>query len=115
MIGDTTILAHALGLAAFKDNFHTSENEDGCKFTQPELYTELETYIAALSGGPIGPGDGASDLNSTLILVTCMSDGRLLKPSYPAMSVDSSFVYRAFNKDGPSGQLYAGYTEVSIL
>ena len=115
MIGDTTILAHALGLAAFKDDFHTSENEDGCRFTTPESYPELETYIAALSGGPVGPSDTASGPNSTLILATCMSDGRLLKPSYPAMSVDSSFVYRAFNKDGPSGQLYAGYTEVSVL
>ena len=116
MIGDTTILAHALGLAAFKDDFHTSENEeDGCKSTTPELYPELETYIAALSGGPVGPSDTASGPNSTLILATCMRDGRLLKPSHPAMSADSSFVYRAFNKDGPSGQLYAGYTEVSIL
>ena len=115
MIGDTTILAHALGLAAFKDDFHTSENEDGCKFKTPESYPELETYIAALSGGPVGPSDTASGPNSTLILATCMRDGRLLKPSHPAMSADSSFVYRAFNKDGPSGQLYAGYTEVSLL
>jgi len=112
MIGDTTILAHALGLAAFKDNFHTTPQEEGCKFTKSEAYPELETYMAALSAGPVGPSDAADGANKMLIMATCMSDGRLLKPSHPVMSVDSSFVYRAFKKDGPSGQLYAGYTEV---
>jgi len=68
--------------------------------------------MAALSAGPVGPSDAADGANKMLIMATCMSDGRLLKPSHPVMSVDSSFVYRAFKKDGPSGQLYAGYTEV---
>ena len=53
-IGDTTMLAHALGLAAFKDNYHTTTNQDGCKGSS-EPYPALETYVSALSGGPIGP------------------------------------------------------------
>ena len=65
--------------------------------------------MAALSAGPVGPSDTADGANKMLIMATCMSDGRLLKPSHPVMSVDSSFVYRSFKKDGPSGQLYAGY------
>lgn len=41
-----------------------------------------------------------------------MSDGRLLKPTLPVMSLDSTFLQRAFQSGGPSGQLWAAYTEV---
>ena len=41
-----------------------------------------------------------------------MSDGRLLKPIRPIMSLESSFLRRAFQSTGPSGQLWAAYTEV---
>jgi hypothetical protein len=111
-IGDTTILANALGLAAFKDNFHTAVVEKGCHNTQNEPAPALETYAAALSGGPIGPSDHVLLANKTLIMATCMTDGRLLKPTHPAMSLDSTFLYRAFKSSGPNGQLWAAFTEV---
>ncbi|CAI8031075.1 hypothetical protein GBAR_LOCUS17620 [Geodia barretti] len=111
-IGDTTILASALGLAAFKDNFHTSVIEKGCHNTENEPAPALETYAAALSGGPVGPSDHILKANRTLIMATCMSDGRLLKPTHPVMSLDSTFLYRAFQSSGPNGQLWAAYTEV---
>ena len=41
-----------------------------------------------------------------------MSDGRLLKLSRPVMSLESSFLLRAFGSSGPNGQLWAAYTEV---
>ena len=44
-----------------------------------------------------------------------MSDGRLLKPTRPVMSLDSTFIYRSFGTAGPNGQLWAAYTEVSAL
>ena len=39
-----------------------------------------------------------------------MEDGLLLKPTRPAMSLDSTFTQRAFGEGGPRGQLWAGYT-----
>ena len=39
-----------------------------------------------------------------------MEDGLLLKPTRPAMSLDSTFTQRAFGEGGPKGQLWAGYT-----
>ena len=39
-----------------------------------------------------------------------MEDGLLLKPTRPAMSLDSTFTQRAFGEGGPNGQLWTGYT-----
>ena len=39
-----------------------------------------------------------------------MEDGLLLKPTWPAMSLDSTFTQRAFGEEGPKGQLWTGYT-----
>ena len=45
------------------------------------------------------------------VLYTCsMEDGLLLKPTRPAMSLDSTFTQRAFGEGGPKGQLWTGYT-----
>lgn len=41
-----------------------------------------------------------------------MKDGRLLKPTRPAMSIDSTFVQRAFGSGGPDGQLWIAFTAV---
>ena len=38
-----------------------------------------------------------------------MEDGLLLKPTRPAMSLDSTFTQRAFGEGGPKGQLWTGY------
>ena len=47
------------------------------------------------------------------VLISCsMKDGRLLKPTRPAMSIDSTFIQRAFGSGGPDGQLWAAFTEV---
>jgi len=39
-----------------------------------------------------------------------MEDGLLLKPTRPAMSLDSTFTQRAFGEGGPKGLLWTGYT-----
>ena len=92
--------------------FHTESKEQVCKFTDPEPYPELETVAAALAGGPIGPGDSVSQMNKTLILSTCMSSGLLLKATRPAMSLDATFIQRAFGSYGADGKLWASYTVV---
>ena len=43
-----------------------------------------------------------------------MKDGRLLKPSSPTMSLDSTFLLRAFAKNKFTGQLSAAYTQVRV-
>ena len=114
-IGDSTILADSLGIAAFKDNFHSVKVEaDCCKLPTTENAPELEATVAALSRGPVGIGDQVGGSDKELIMATCMTDGRLLKPTHPSKSLDSTFVQRAFGSNGPAGQLYAAYTEVSI-
>lgn len=42
-----------------------------------------------------------------------MEDGRILKPTRPTMSLDSTFLQRAFGEGGPEGQMSAAYTEVN--
>jgi len=93
------MIEHALGLACFKDGFRTLVTEEGCAFMEPEPNPELQTYVSSLSGGPVGPGDMAGQVNKTLTLMTCMPDGKLLKPSVPAMSIDSMFYSRSFKND----------------
>lgn len=44
--------------------------------------------------------------------VCSMKDGRLLKPTHPAMSLDSTFLRRTFGNKGPDGQMTAAFTEV---
>ena len=39
-------------------------------------------------------------------------DGRILKPTHPAMSIDSTFIQRAFGSGGPEGYFAAAFTEV---
>ena len=41
-----------------------------------------------------------------------MIDGLLLRPTRPALSLDSTFVQRAFGDGGPNGHLVAAFTEV---
>ena len=114
-MGDSTILIDSLGIAAFKDNFHSVKVEaDCCKLPTTENDPALEATISALSKGPVGIGDEVGVSDKTQIMSTCMSDGRLLKPTRPAKSLDSTFVKRAFQSNGPDGELYAAYTEVRV-
>ena len=45
-------------------------------------------------------------------MCSAMSDGTLLKPSWPATPIDAYFSFRAFGRaqDGPDGEVYATYT-----
>lgn len=45
-----------------------------------EAFPDLHVVVAALSAGPVAPGDGIGDGDPTLVLRTCTSNGTLLKP-----------------------------------
>lgn len=69
-IGITSILASAVGLAPFKDVFWSSINQTGSRYypNAIEPYPELESVIATLSTGPVGPGDKIGFMNRTVIM-----------------------------------------------
>ena len=61
-------------MSSFLQTFHTTSVEKGCYNLQNEPSPALQTYVAALSGGPIGPSDHVGMANRTLILATwCVS------------------------------------------
>ena len=53
------MFAHALYIAPFKDTFWTTSSQPGSPYdphTEPNI--DLQSAIATLSTGPVGPGDG---------------------------------------------------------
>jgi hypothetical protein len=78
----------------FKDDFWTtSKPQPGCKFSScVEPNPVLETLVAALSTGPVGPSDSIGNLDVELIMHTCTKSGLLLKADKPATALDSTFL-----------------------
>lgn len=56
-IGVTSMFAHALYIAPFKDTFWTTTTQDGNPYKSSEPNVELQAAIATLSTGPVGPSD----------------------------------------------------------
>jgi hypothetical protein len=75
------LLAWALGVWPFKDNFHSSED-----------HGEAEALISALSGAMVGLGDRLGLAVREIAMRTCRSDGLLLKPDRPALPIDAMFL-----------------------
>ena len=61
-----------INFSFYPQNFRTSSEQPDChKYsTISEMYPALETYVSALSGGPIGPSDQIGTANVTLIMAT---------------------------------------------
>merc|ERR1719326_1824327 len=75
-LGSSSILAHALALAPFKDNFWTTTVEPGAS-TGPgghDLAVWREAVVATLSTGPVTPADGIDYQNKELIMRSCRVD-----------------------------------------
>ena len=99
-IGTTSMLAHSLGMASFKDTFWTSVQEPGAKYgdkTEPNAV--IQTLVSALSAGPVGPGDGIGLTDKQLLMRVCRQDGLLLKADTPATTVDKTFLSGGKNGD----------------
>ncbi len=75
------MVASALGLLPFKDNFQSSEK-----------HGEAEALISALSAGMVGIGDGLGQVKRDIVMRTCREDGLLLKPDRPATPLDAMFL-----------------------
>ncbi len=75
------MLAWALGIWPFKDNFQSSE-----------AFPEAEALVSALCGGMVGVGDAIGAFKRDIIMRTCREDGYLLKPDRPALPIDAMFL-----------------------
>jgi hypothetical protein len=75
------LVAAAVGLLPFKDNFRSAEK-----------WGEAEALVSALSAGMVGPSDEIGELDRSILLRTCRSDGLLLKPDRPAVPIDAMLV-----------------------
>jgi len=116
-IGYSSMLAAALGLAPFKDNFYSAAGlQPGGKFNgSAEVAPWLQNAFSVLSSGPVTPGDGPGFAIVAEILRSCTAGGALLHPSRPATAINAMLAHAAFPGSGPSSlvQVYATYSSVS--
>ncbi|KAK7098683.1 uncharacterized protein [Littorina saxatilis] len=112
-IGVTSILAHALGLAPWKDNFWTVTEQPGNTYNMSEPDPELKAVVSTLSTGPVGSSDMLQHTNVSLLMQCCRVDGLILKPSKPATAIDKQLWQSVWNNGlGPSGQVWTTYSHV---
>jgi hypothetical protein len=78
------LIAAAIGIHPFKDNFHTTE-----------FRAEGEALVSSLSAGMVGIGDALGKADAALVARTCTKDGLLLKPDRPATPIDAMFLENA--------------------
>lgn len=114
-IGVSSMFAHALDLAPSKDTFWTTTEQNGNPRypKKQELWPALQTVVATLSMGPVGPGDMIGATNRDLLMRCCNMDGLILKPSKPATAMDIQIIKMAFpDADGPEGQVWTSLSEI---
>jgi len=92
-IGYSSILHDALGVFPFKDCFYSNNSvQSGCVQNNcQEPNALLQTLVALLSTGPVGPADKIGYLSVVNLMQTTRSDGLLLKPDRPARAMDKVF------------------------
>ena len=135
LIGKNTLYPWAVGLRPYKDAFlsgkqrwhHTtcflgprSSPATGRGITAPEwwglqeAYPELHVLVSSLTAGPVAVGDGIGDTDVTLVSRTCRADGVLLTPDRPAFAIDATWLYEAFGRGGPDGEVTATFSRVGM-
>lgn len=115
-LGFSSLFAWAIAIAPFKDNFYSTATPQpgGSVGNNAETSPGLQAAISVLSAGPVTPGDGVGFADAALILRTCTSGGRILRPTRAATAIDSQIVARVFpSNGGPQGEVYGTYSEVS--
>jgi hypothetical protein len=92
-IGYSSILYDALGVFPFKDCFFSNGSvQSGCvQSTCQEPNPVLQTLVALLSAGPVGPADKIGYLSTENLWQTTRGDGVLLKPDRPGRTMDKVF------------------------
>ncbi|XP_041369520.1 uncharacterized protein LOC121383515 [Gigantopelta aegis] len=112
-IGVASLFADAMGIAPFKDTFWTTKDQPGNKYNLKEPYAELQLTAATLSTGPVGPSDMIEHTNVSLLMTCCNADGMVLKPTKPAMAINSQITKSAFMEgSGPTGEVWTTYSRI---
>lgn len=100
-IGTTGIFAWAVAIAPSKDNYWSTDHQNGSAYsdhaTIAEPYNRLQAAVSTLSKGPVAPSDKIGSSNTELIFRSCASDGKLLQGDKPAMVLNALHVERAFS------------------
>ena len=87
----------AVGLFPFKDTFYsnssvTPQNSNAEDYLGHEPRPFTHALVAALSGGGVANGDPVGSTDVELLMLTCTTSGRLLKPTVPAMYIDRTWM-----------------------
>ncbi|GFN77542.1 non-lysosomal glucosylceramidase [Plakobranchus ocellatus] len=110
-VGVTSHFAHAMGVAPSKDTFWTNSDQPGNKYSKSEPYPLLQSAVATLSRGPVGPGDMIGGTNRTTLMRCCNEDGLILKPLKPARAIDDQIIKMAYgDNDGVDGEVWTTYS-----
>ena len=112
------MLAWAIGLAPFKDNYWSTALQPGssCGKNASEITPSLHNAASTFSAGPVTPGDGVGFSDVAQILRACDSAGLLLHPSRPMTTLDSQIAGDVFGSAAPGrprGLVQATYSLVS--
>ncbi|XP_078489098.1 uncharacterized protein LOC100181073 isoform X2 [Ciona intestinalis] len=118
-IGVTSMFAHALYIAPYKDTFWTTTVQSGSPYglsTEPN--TALQAAISTLSKGPVGPSDGIGNTDRNLLMKCCRLDGLILKPSRPITSTDETIMKLAFpameGSANAEAEVYTTYSDIHV-
>ena len=115
-LGFSSLLAWAVGLAPFKDNYWSTVQQPGssCGANASEVTPSLHNAASVFSAGPVTPGDGVGASDAAQILRACNSAGRLLQPSRPMTALDSRIAAGAFPgaPGAPTGEVQASFSDL---
>jgi hypothetical protein len=102
---DSSLFSWAVGILPFKDSFWSTSKQPGSSNGEnaAEPAPDMQAAISTFSTGPVTPSDGIGYSNVELINRSIRQDGLILKPNRPAVSLDSTYVYRAIKANGPDG------------
>jgi len=115
-IGDSALLADALGLRPFKDTFWTTSIQVGNRYDSYEPAPALEAVVATLSTGPVGPSDAIGNTDVDLLSRSHTKEGLILKPSKALTSIDYMFLARTFGNQestANTGEIMSTYSEIN--
>eukprot|EP00051_Salpingoeca_urceolata_P021745 m.344479 g.344479 ORF g.344479 m.344479 type:complete len:749 (-) comp19854_c2_seq17:290-2536(-) len=113
-LGDSSILAYALGIGPSKDNYWSTPIQEGTHYgpSTREWNNRLQSAVITFTTGPVAPSDKVGSSDRDLIMRCCDQAGRLLRPDRPATHPDSFFVESAFQSGGPRGEVTSTHVEL---
>ncbi|CAB9513155.1 expressed unknown protein [Seminavis robusta] len=111
-MGPNSLLFHALGLFASRDNIWTSGptvNQTGCGNSDfcYEPNAHLDNAVTVLSNGPYGIGDSVDHVNKTIVMYACRKDGWMLRPRWPLASMDFTYT----DADAKTAKVWAAHDD----